>query len=267
MIIEQPPLLFRILFSETVWRIHRKRRTVFLTFDDGPIPKVTPWVLDTLDHYGVKATFFLVGDNVRRHPELLEEILRRGHSVGNHTMNHLQSIKVTTRTYLRNVALADRLIGSRLFRPPHGLLRWGTARLLKNHFSLIMYDLVTRDYNQKLTGEEVLNNVKQARINISNRELMIEDSKKSLYKEIQKAYFDASAAQKKYQASDKAVAASQQAFTYAQQRYSAGKSNVFEFNEAKTKYAQSMAEQSQAKYEFIFRAKILDFYNGTPIHL
>ena len=161
MIIEQPPLLFRILFSETVWRIHRKRRTVFLTFDDGPIPKVTPWVLDTLDHYGVKATFFLVGDNVRRHPELLEEILHRGHSVGNHTMNHLQSIKVTTRTYLRNVALADRLIGSRLFRPPHGLLRWGTARLMKNHFSLIMYDLVTRDYNQKLTGEEVLNNVKR----------------------------------------------------------------------------------------------------------
>lgn len=114
---------------------------------------------------------------------------------------------------------------------------------------------------------QVRNSVKQARINISNRELMIEDSKKSLYKEIQKAYFDASAAQKKYQASDKAVAASQQAFTYAQQRYSAGKSNVFEFNEAKTKYAQSMAEQSQAKYEFIFRAKILDFYNGTPIHL
>ena len=144
-----------------MWRIHRKRRTVFLTFDDGPVPKITPWVLDTLDHYGVKATFFLVGDNVRRHPELLEEILRRGHSVGNHTMNHLQSIKVTTRTYLRNVALADRLIGSRLFRPPHGLLRWGTARLLKNHFSLIMYDLVTRDYNQKLTGEEVLNNVKR----------------------------------------------------------------------------------------------------------
>ena len=73
MLIEQPPLFYRILFPETVWRLHRKRRTVFLTFDDGPIPEVTPWVLDTLDHYGVKATFFLVGDNVRRHPELLEE--------------------------------------------------------------------------------------------------------------------------------------------------------------------------------------------------
>lgn len=161
MLIEQPPLFYRILFPESVWRLHRKKRTVFLTFDDGPIPTVTPWVLDTLDHYGVKATFFLVGDNVRRHPELLEEILRRGHSVGNHTMNHLQSMKVTTRRYLRNVALAHNLIGSRLFRPPHGLMRWGTARLLKSHFTLIMYDLVTRDYSRKLTGEQVLHNVKR----------------------------------------------------------------------------------------------------------
>ena len=161
MLIEQPPLLYRILFPETVWRIHRKRRTVFLTFDDGPIPEVTPWVLDTLDFYGVKATFFLVGDNVRRHPELLDEILRRGHSVGNHTMNHVQSLKMTTRNYVHNVALANRLIGSKLFRPPHGLMRWGTARLMKNHYTLIMYDLVTRDYDRKLNGEQVLANVKR----------------------------------------------------------------------------------------------------------
>lgn len=163
MLIEQPPFFYRMLFPETVWRIHRKnkRRNVYLTFDDGPIPEVTPWVLDTLDRYGVKATFFCVGDNVRRNPELLQEILRRGHSIGNHTMNHMQSMKVTTRTYLRNVAMANELIGSRLFRPPHGLMRWGTARLLKNHFTLIMYDLVTRDYSKKLTGEQVLNNVKR----------------------------------------------------------------------------------------------------------
>lgn len=161
MLIEQPPFFYRMLFPETVWRIHRKRRSVYLTFDDGPIPEVTPWVLDVLDKYGVKATFFLVGDNVRRHPELLQEILRRGHSVGNHTMNHMQSMKVTTRTYLRNVAMANKLIGSPLFRPPHGLMRWGTARLLKNHFTLIMYDLVTRDYSKQLTGEQVLDNVKR----------------------------------------------------------------------------------------------------------
>ena len=150
-----------MLFSEAVWRIHRRQRTVYLTFDDGPIPEVTPWVLDTLDRYGVKATFFCVGDNVRRHPELLDEICRRGHSVGNHTMNHMQSLKVTTRTYLRNVAMARRLIDSRLFRPPHGMMRCGAARLLKKHFTIIMYDLVTRDYDKSLSGEQVLNNVRR----------------------------------------------------------------------------------------------------------
>lgn len=163
MLIEQPPFFYRMLFPETVWRIHRKhkRRTIYLTFDDGPNCNVTPWVLDTLDHYGVKATFFCVGDNVKRNPELFQEILHRGHSVGNHTMNHMQSLKVTTRTYLRNVAMANELIGSRLFRPPHGLMRLGTSRLLRNHFTLVMYDLVTRDYSKKLTGEQVLNNVKR----------------------------------------------------------------------------------------------------------
>lgn len=150
-----------MLFSEAVWRIHRRQRTVYLTFDDGPIPEVTPWVLDTLDRYGVKATFFCVGDNVRRHPELLDEICRRGHSVGNHTMNHMQSLKVTTRTYLRNVAMARRLIDSRLFRPPHGMMRCGAAKLLKKHFTIIMYDLVTRDYDKSLSGEQVLNNVRR----------------------------------------------------------------------------------------------------------
>lgn len=114
---------------------------------------------------------------------------------------------------------------------------------------------------------QVRNNVRSARINIRNRELMMENTKKSLYKEIQKAYYDATAAQEKYQSSDKSVTASQEAFKYAEERYAAGKSTVFEMNEAKVKYTQSLAEQAQAKYEFIFRAKILDFYNGTPIRL
>ena len=147
----------RWLYPRATWRMDKKEKAVYLTFDDGPIPEVTPWVLDTLDFYGVKATFFLVGDNVRRHPELLDEILRRGHSVGNHTMNHVQSLKMTTRNYVHNVALANRLIGSKLFRPPHGLMRWGTARLMKNHYTLIMYDLVSRDYNHKPTGQQVPN--------------------------------------------------------------------------------------------------------------
>ena len=88
MLIERPPLLYRMLFPETMWRIQKRQKTVYLTFDDGPIPEVTPWVLDTLDRYGIKATFFMVGDNVARNPELFEEVKRRGHRVGNHTMNH-----------------------------------------------------------------------------------------------------------------------------------------------------------------------------------
>lgn len=114
---------------------------------------------------------------------------------------------------------------------------------------------------------QVRNSVRTARIGIHTRELMMENTKKTLYKEIQQAYYNATAAQEKYTASDKSVVASKEAFHYAQERYDAGKSTVFEFNEAKTKYAQSLAEQAQAKYNFIFRAKILDFYNGTPIRL
>ncbi len=162
MFIEQPPLLYRILFPEALWRIkHKKRKVVYLTFDDGPIREVTPWVLDLLDYYGIKATFFLVGDNVRRNPDLLEEIKKRGHSWGNHTMNHLQGFKVMSRNYLRNIAEADKLIDSILYRPPHGIMRWGQAKVIKDHMNIVMYDLVTRDYSKKLNGEQVLKNVKK----------------------------------------------------------------------------------------------------------
>ncbi|MCM1505099.1 MAG: polysaccharide deacetylase family protein [Muribaculum sp.] len=162
MFIEQPPLLYRILFPEAIWRLkHKKRKMVYLTFDDGPIREVTPWVLDLLDYYGIKATFFLVGDNVRRNPDLLEEIKKRGHSWGNHTMNHLQGFKVLSRNYLRNIAEADKLIDSILYRPPHGIMRWGQAKVIKDHMNIVMYDLVTRDYSKKMTGEKVLRNVKK----------------------------------------------------------------------------------------------------------
>lgn len=160
MLIEQPPLLYRILFPEAIWRIKRKKqRVVYLTFDDGPIPEVTPWVLDTLDKYGIKATFFMVGDNARRHPWLVEDIKKRGHSYGNHTMHHLQGFKVTTLRYMRDITEANEYIDSSLFRPPHGLMRWSQAKAIKDHYNIVMYDLVTRDYSYKLNGEEVLKNV------------------------------------------------------------------------------------------------------------
>lgn len=160
-LIERPPLLFRILFPEAVFRLGTKDKCIYLTFDDGPIPQVTPRVLDLLDHYGVKATFFMVGDNVRRNPELLEEVLRRGHAVGNHTMHHLKGFGVTARRYMADVREADRYIASHLFRPPHGWLRWKQAAMLKREFTLIMYDLVTRDYSRHLTAQDVVRNVKR----------------------------------------------------------------------------------------------------------
>ena len=162
MFIEQPPLLYRLLFPEAIWRINRAgAATVYLTFDDGPIPEVTPQVLDILDAEGVKATFFMVGDNVRRYPELLDEVRRRGHAVGNHTMKHIQGIKCTWRTYARNIADADELIGSRLFRPPHGLMKRIQMRTVNQRYNVVMYDVITRDYNSKFTPERVLDNVKR----------------------------------------------------------------------------------------------------------
>lgn len=162
MLIERPPLFYRLLFPEGLWRFKvKKRKVIYLTFDDGPVPEVTPWVLDTLDRYGVKATFFMVGDNVARNPELFEEIKRRGHAYGNHTMHHLQGMHVSTYRYLHDITEANDLIDSTLFRPPHGLLRWKQSKIIKDRYNIIMYDLVTRDYSKKLTPEKVFANVRR----------------------------------------------------------------------------------------------------------
>ncbi|WP_288717055.1 polysaccharide deacetylase family protein [uncultured Duncaniella sp.] len=176
--IEQPPFFYRLLFTEAIWRILRRgKKVVYLTFDDGPIPEETPWVLDVLDRYGVKATFFMVGDNVRRYPELFEEVKRRGHSYGNHTMHHLQGLKVDAKTFFRDITEADRLIGSILFRPPHGIISPLQTSLIKRHYNIIMYDLVTRDYSKRVNGEEVLDNVKRYARNGSI--IVFHDSKKA----------------------------------------------------------------------------------------
>lgn len=162
MLIERPPLLYRLLFPEAIWRFKKRgRKVVYLTFDDGPIPEVTPWVLDTLDRYGIKATFFMVGENVCRNPELYEEVKRRGHSWGNHTMHHLQGMKVRSVNYLRDLSAADKMIQSPLFRPPHGIIRWRQAKVIKAHYNIVMYDLVTRDYSKKLNPEQVFDNVRR----------------------------------------------------------------------------------------------------------
>jgi len=160
MFIEQPPWLYRVLFPGTIWRLPADEKCVYLTFDDGPIPEITPWVLDLLDKYQVKATFFCVGENVQKYPETYQMILDRGHQVGNHTFNHIQGIRFWTKNYIANVEKAETLIQSNLFRPPHGHMRFPQIILLRKRFKLIMWDVVTRDYSPHMTPNGVFNVVK-----------------------------------------------------------------------------------------------------------
>ena len=161
MFIEQPPQFIRQLYPRACWRMNASERSVYLTFDDGPIPEVTPWVLDVLDKYKVKATFFMVGDNVRKHPEEYNMVVERGHRIGNHTYNHLRGLEEPTEHYVGNTDKADCYLKTDLFRPPHGFMRMSQYRVLSERYRIIMWDLVTRDYNPKLTGEQVLGKVKR----------------------------------------------------------------------------------------------------------
>lgn len=160
MFIEQVPKLFRMLYPHAEWRGNTKEKVVYLTFDDGPIPGVTPWVLDLLDKYGIKATFFLVGDNVRKHPEEFRMIKERGHRVGNHTYNHIKGSSYKAASYIANVEKANELIQSDLFRPPHGWMGHYQYHTLRSRFRIIMWDLVTRDYSKHLNGEQVFGKLK-----------------------------------------------------------------------------------------------------------
>ena len=159
----RPPCIYRMLFPGAVWRIKEEgRKRVFLTFDDGPIPEHTPWVLDVLDRYGAKATFFMVGENVDRYPEVYAEVVRRGHSVGNHTFQHMQGIGHSVASYVDNVDACGRKVDSLLFRPPHGLMRPLQLMKLRGKYKIIMYDVVARDYSSKLTGDEVFETVRRS---------------------------------------------------------------------------------------------------------
>lgn len=161
MFIEQPPKFIRALYPDAIWRMNPNEKAVYLTFDDGPIPRVTPWVLDLLDKYNVKATFFMVGDNVRKHPEEFQMVVNRGHRIGNHTFNHIRGFEYLSPNYLANTNKANELLKTNLFRPPHGHMRWGQYYALKEHYKIIMWDLVTRDYSNKLNGKQVFRKVKK----------------------------------------------------------------------------------------------------------
>ena len=161
MLIEQPPFYYRLLFPGAHWRFDKNKKVVYLTFDDGPIPEITPWVLDLLDQYNIKATFFCVGDNVQKHPDIYQMILDRGHMVGNHTFHHIQGLRTLSKNYIKDVKQAGQLINSKLFRPPHGYLRIHQFWKARKDYKVIMWDVVTRDYSRLKTSEQVFNNVKK----------------------------------------------------------------------------------------------------------
>lgn len=161
MFIEQPPIWLRWIYPDALWRLNKGVKAVYLTFDDGPIPEVTPRVLEILDHYQVKATFFMVGDNVRKHPDIFNRVKDAGHRLGNHTYNHIGGMRHGIRSYLNNVKRADDYIHSDLVRPPYGWMKCEQYIFLRRSYRIVMWDVVTRDYSKDLTGEEVFQNVKR----------------------------------------------------------------------------------------------------------
>jgi peptidoglycan/xylan/chitin deacetylase (PgdA/CDA1 family) len=160
--------------------MNRHEKAVYLTFDDGPIPEATPFVLDILDHFQIKATFFMVGDNVRKHPDIFHMVVERGHRIGNHTYNHIGGFKYLSKNYLANADKANETLHTDLFRPPHGWMRWIQYLLLRKKYRIVMWDLVTRDYSKRVTAEDVFHNVKKYTRNGSI--ITFHDSLKSIEK-------------------------------------------------------------------------------------
>ncbi len=161
MLIEQPAKFLRWIYPTALWRMNSTEKSVYLTFDDGPIPEVTPWVLDVLDRYGVKATFFMVGENAAKHPEVFEMVKARGHRIGNHTYNHIGGMRHGISSYVANVDKANELLRTNLFRPPHGWMKWEQFLFVRSSYKVVMWDLVTRDYSTHLNGRDVLLNVRR----------------------------------------------------------------------------------------------------------
>lgn len=160
-LIQQPPFMLRWAYPGAVWRLSKTEKTVYLTFDDGPIPEVTPWVLSVLKEFDIRATFFCVGQNVEKHPSLFQEIIRSGHAIGNHTYLHLKGRKSSLENYLNDVSSAQNLIHSNLFRPPYGSLSIQQFSTLRKKYKIVFWDVLTEDYNPNLNSEDCLNNVKR----------------------------------------------------------------------------------------------------------
>jgi peptidoglycan/xylan/chitin deacetylase (PgdA/CDA1 family) len=158
--------LIKLIFSNYVWDISTVEKKVYLTFDDGPTPEITAWVLNQLKEFNAKATFFCIGENIQKYPEIFDSILTNGHTIGNHTFNHHDGWKTKTSDYIENVLLCKEVIrkqttdNTQLFRPPYGKIRKSQANLLrKNGYKIIMWDVLSADFDASISPEKCLHNV------------------------------------------------------------------------------------------------------------
>jgi peptidoglycan/xylan/chitin deacetylase (PgdA/CDA1 family) len=174
------PKYAKFIYSKRVWGLSHSNNTIFLTFDDGPHPDITPFVLDTLKTENVKATFFCVGENVVKHPEIFERIKAEGHQIGNHSFKHENANKVNDSIYLDSIFQADKVIRSELFRPPYGRLSPKLARIISKDYKIIMWTWLSYDYDAAVSVDEIL---KKASLIKSGDVLVLHDNPKIVEKQ------------------------------------------------------------------------------------
>ncbi|HRG32565.1 MAG TPA: polysaccharide deacetylase family protein [Saprospiraceae bacterium] len=153
------PKFLQQLLPGLIWRMESVEKKVYLTFDDGPIPEVTPWVLDQLDKYGAKATFFCVGQNVEKYGDIFHQLKSQGHTIGSHTYNHISGWASDNLDYMLNVRKASKICESNIFRPPYGKIRPSQTRFLKHHYRIVMWDVLSGDFDPNISAEQCLQNV------------------------------------------------------------------------------------------------------------
>jgi len=159
MIIAKIPRILSRTFKSLTWSIPAEDKLVYLTFDDGPTPEVTEWVLEILEKYDARATFFCLGRNVEKHPDLYQQILDEGHATGNHSYSHLKGFGTSTDEYVEDVRKCSEFIDSNLFRPPYGRILPKQVKRLARNYTIVMWSVLSVDYNARLSGEQVVKNV------------------------------------------------------------------------------------------------------------
>jgi len=159
MYIPKTPILAKKIFPKLTWDNINEDKAVYLTFDDGPTPAITTWVLDELKKYNAKATFFCLGKNVKLYPELYQRIKNEEHSIGNHTNNHLNAWKTNKTEYLKNIEKCANVFQSNLFRPPYGKLKLGLRRKILKNYKIIMWDIMTYDFDKTVSPQQCIENV------------------------------------------------------------------------------------------------------------